>query len=177
MLQELNVLPAPDFVVTLASIFEHSPWVAERVADQRPFTSESQLLDAMRAAVDAASIQEQMALIKAHPKLGMRGATRQGLTELSKGEQRRAGLDACTPEQLHQLQRLNGEYEGKFSFPFILAVRGHDAGSIIANLQSRLAHDRTKEIQAALVQIGLIAGYRLNDLLASPSVLARMSPQ
>ena len=34
-LDHLNRLRAPEFVAALASIFEHSPWVAERVADAR----------------------------------------------------------------------------------------------------------------------------------------------
>ena len=32
-LERLNSISAPDFVAALASIFEHSPWVPERVAD------------------------------------------------------------------------------------------------------------------------------------------------
>ena len=38
-LEQLNALPAQDFVATLGSIFEHSPWVPERVAQLRPFPS------------------------------------------------------------------------------------------------------------------------------------------
>src|SRR5208283_2826729 len=68
-LDQLNALPPGDFVAALAGIFEHSPWVAERVQTQRPFASRLQLLDAMRAAVHDAPLAEQLSLIRAHPKL------------------------------------------------------------------------------------------------------------
>ena len=38
-LSTLNTCSDSDFVVTLGAIFEHSPWVAEAVANQRPFAS------------------------------------------------------------------------------------------------------------------------------------------
>ena len=52
-LEQLNALPAGEFVATLGGIFEHSAWVAQRAAAARPFGSRLQLLAAMRAAVDA----------------------------------------------------------------------------------------------------------------------------
>ena len=52
-LAALNALPAREFVERLAGIFEHSPWVAERVAGSRPFASRAGLLEAMRAAVES----------------------------------------------------------------------------------------------------------------------------
>ena len=54
-LDQLNHLDHAAFVATLGGIFEHSPWVAERVVAQRPFAGVSALHDAMCAEVDAAS--------------------------------------------------------------------------------------------------------------------------
>ena len=53
-LDELNRLAPAAFVAALDGIFEHSPWVAERVASLRPFGSRTQLLAAMCAAVNTA---------------------------------------------------------------------------------------------------------------------------
>ena len=125
-MQALNALPAEAFVAQLQGIFEHSPWVAERVAGLRPFATREQLHQAMCAAVDAATSAQQLALIRAHPKLGARGAVRAALTQASATEQRRAGLTDCTPEELERLEALNTAYGNKFGFPFIIAVRGHD---------------------------------------------------
>lgn len=168
-LEQLNALPPGDFVAALGGIFEHSAWVAERVLPVRPFVSRLQLLDAMRAAVHAAPIAEQLSLIRAHPKLGARGGSRSALTPASAGEQKRAGLDACSDEEFSRLQKLNDEYHAKFTFPFILAVRGHDPASIIENIDARLGLDQAHERRTALREIGLIAEYRLADAVATPA--------
>ena len=168
-LEALNGLPLDEFTATLGTIFEHSPWVPQRAAAARPFASRLDLLDAMRAVVQAAPVEEQLGLIRAHPQLGARGRKRAELTEASSREQRRAGLDACSDEEFDQLLRLNTAYVHKFSFPFILAVRGHDPNSILASMESRLNNTPEVERHTALTQIGLIGGYRLADVVASPA--------
>jgi 2-oxo-4-hydroxy-4-carboxy-5-ureidoimidazoline decarboxylase len=168
-LEALNTLPVDEFTSVLGTIFEHSPWVAQRAAKARPFSSRLELLDAMRAVVLAAPLEEQLGLIRAHPQLGARGRKRLELTEASAHEQRRAGLDACTDEEFAQLLLLNTAYVEKFAFPFILAVRGHDPDSILAAMSDRLNNDVESERHTALMQIGLIGGYRLADLVASPA--------
>ena len=168
-LEALNRLSVDEFTATLGAIFEHSPWVPQRAAAARPFASRLDLLDAMRAVVQAAPVEQQLGLIRAHPQLGARGRKRAELTEASSREQRRAGLDACTDEEFDQLLRLNTAYVHKFSFPFILAVRGHDPNSILASMESRLNNTPEVERHTALTQIGLIGGYRLADVVASPA--------
>ena len=165
----LNALPAREFGATLGGIFEHSPWVAERAAADRPFSSRLELLDRMRAVVQSATLEEQLALIRAHPKLGARGRSRAMLTAASAKEQRCAGLDACSDEEFAQLLRLNDAYVEKFAFPFILAVRGHDPASIMRTCERRLQNTPPIERQAALREIGMIGGYRLADVVASPA--------
>ena len=150
LLSELNRLPAPEFVARLGGVFEHSPWVAERVAGLRPFGSRADLLEAMRAAVGAARAEEQLALIRAHPRLGLRGRSRTSLTLASSQEQQRAGLDACTPEEIARLDELNETYAVKFAMPFVLAVRGHTPESIIASCEARLLNDGPLEQRNAL---------------------------
>jgi OHCU decarboxylase len=165
-LQELNALSVHEFEQRLGAIFEHSPWVAERAAAARPFNSRAALLDEMRAVVERASLAEQLGLIRAHPQLGARGRRRAELTEASAREQKRAGLDACSDEEFARLMELNAAYVKKFEFPFILAVRGHTPDSILAAMQSRLNNNAEAERHTALAQIGLIGGYRLEDVVA-----------
>lgn len=165
-LGELNMLPTHEFVARLAGIFEHSPWVAERVAAARPFGSSHELLAAMQSAVAQASSEEQLALIRAHPQLGLRGRARRGLTAASSREQRGAGLEACATDEAARLDELNAAYAEKFAMPFILAVRGHTPQSIIATCERRLANDGASERRAALHEIGMIAGYRLAEVVS-----------
>jgi OHCU decarboxylase len=168
-LAALNALPAAEFAPALEGIFEHSPWVAQRTAPARPFASRLDLLDAMRGVVARAGSEDQLRLIRAHPKLGARGRSRGQLTPASQGEQRRAGLDACSDAQFALLEALNREYEARFDIPFILAVRGHGPASIIAAMRRRLSNEVAAEHLTALREIGLIAGYRLTAVVRAPA--------
>jgi allantoate deiminase/N-carbamoyl-L-amino-acid hydrolase len=167
-LQELNSLPPPQFVAALSGIFERSSWVPERVAHERPFNSGLSLHAAMCGAVDRASIEEQLALIRAHPELAGRAAIRGELTPESTREQQGAGLAACTPEEFARLHQLNGLYTQKFGFPFVLAVKGHNRASVIAALEQRVENTVEHERAVALREIARIAGFRLADLVDEP---------
>ncbi|MEJ0099615.1 MAG: 2-oxo-4-hydroxy-4-carboxy-5-ureidoimidazoline decarboxylase [Pseudomonadota bacterium] len=175
-LTELNTLPAAHFVATLGGIFEHSPWVAEVAASARPFADIAALHRAMSDAVDAAGDAAQLQLIRAHPELASRAAMAGDLTEASNREQGGAGLKSLTRTQFEQLMRLNNDYGARFGFPFILAVKGHNPDSIIAALGARIEHSPEEEQRTALEQIGRIARFRLEDLVADDignEILAR----
>ncbi len=161
----LNACSDSQFVETLGAIFEHSPWVAEAVADQRPFASIGALHGAMVTAIDEAGRDPQLNLIRAHPDLAGKAALAGELTAESTSEQKGAGLDRLTPEEFERFHALNDAYKARFGFPFILAVRGHDKHSILAAFERRLEHDLDGEISEALAQIARIGEFRLNDLI------------
>jgi 2-oxo-4-hydroxy-4-carboxy-5-ureidoimidazoline decarboxylase len=165
-LQNLNALDAPAFTQVLGGIFEHSPWVAERVLHQRPFASTQALHAAMVAAIEAEGSEAQLKLIRAHPELAGKAAVRGELTEESNREQSGAGLDRCTPKEFAELHSLNTRYNQKFSFPFIVAVRGHTRHSIMALMAQRLGNSVEAEQRECLQQIYKIGEFRLRDLLA-----------
>jgi allantoate deiminase/N-carbamoyl-L-amino-acid hydrolase len=164
-LNQLNALAAPDFTAALAGIFEHSPWVAQRVAGRRPFASVIALHQALSDAVMQADEGMQLALIRAHPELAGRAAVRGELTAASRAEQQGAGLSACTSEQYERLQSLNAAYGRRFEFPFVLAVKGHTPASVIDMLERRQSNDPDEERRVALSEICRIARFRLGDLI------------
>ncbi len=165
ILADLNGMPADDFVFLLAGIFEHSPWVAQAAAGQRPFEDVDALHAAMVSAVEAADFQAKLALIQAHPDLAGNAAVRGALTDESAREQAGAGLDQCSPTEFASLARLNEAYKRKFGFPFILAVRGHDRADVIRQLERRLALEPGQEFDESLRQIYRIARFRLDDIV------------
>jgi allantoate deiminase/N-carbamoyl-L-amino-acid hydrolase len=69
---------------------------------------------------------------------------------------------------LTRLSALNAEYAGRFGFPFVLAVKGHTADSVIAALAERVSHDAQEERDVALREICRIAYFRLADLVQEP---------
>ena len=71
-IEEINYLAQDQFIESLGWVFEHSPWVAERAWHHRPFTSCAHLSERMNSKWQAASMEEQLALLRAHPDLGTR---------------------------------------------------------------------------------------------------------
>ncbi|CAG9197510.1 2-oxo-4-hydroxy-4-carboxy-5-ureidoimidazoline decarboxylase [Paraburkholderia tropica] len=164
-LDQLNQAATDAFVAALSGIFEHSPWVAEAAARQRPYASIDALHQTMSSAVETSGEAQQLALINAHPELAGKAAVRGELTAESTREQSGAGLNQCTQEEFDKLQALNRAYREKFGFPFILAVRGYDRHGIIANFESRVSNSRADEMRASLDQIYRIARFRLDELI------------
>jgi 2-oxo-4-hydroxy-4-carboxy-5-ureidoimidazoline decarboxylase len=165
-LHQLNALSKDSFVATLGGIFEHSPWVAERAFDDRPFAGIEALHGAMMAVVQRAQEDERLALLRAHPELAGKAAVRGELTEESANEQARAGLAHCSPEEFAQLTELNARYNNRFGFPFILAVKGYDRAGIIREFAARIKNGRDDEIEACVAQIGRITRFRLDALVS-----------
>lgn len=166
----LNNSSSAVFTETLHGIYEHSPWIPQRAAELRPFANLTALKLALQATVRIASREEQLGLIRAHPELAGKAAIAGELTAESTGEQAKAGLNLCSPEEFATLQKLNSDYNAKFGFPFILAVKGPlgqglTRQQIIATFTRRLKNQIDDELAEDLRQINRIAELRLNDLL------------
>ena len=162
-LADLNSLPRSEFVGELAGIFEHSPWVAEAVVDQRPFSSRATLFSAMEKAVRSAGPDHHLALIRAHPDLAGRLAREGRLTPESAREQAAAGLTGGDPAIRDKLAYLNAAYRGRFGFPFVICARLNQVEKILSAMERRLHHTPEAEISAALEEIFQIARLRLED--------------
>jgi N-carbamoyl-L-amino-acid hydrolase len=167
-LDQLNAAPLTDAVQLLDGTYEHSPWIAERAMAQRPFASLAALKFAMVQALNAAGIEPQLALIRAHPELAGKAMVSSTLTAESTNEQSKAGLTQCSTEEFAHIQRLNADYNARFGFPFILAVRGPRGtgltkSEIIATFERRLHNPVDFERAECLRNIHRIAEIRLND--------------
>ena len=170
-LKRLNTCDAETFTEILHGLYEHSPWIPQRAAAQRPFRTIDELKLGLQTVVTDASDDEQLGLIRAHPELAGKAAVAGELTPESTGEQAKAGLNLCTKEEFAALQELNAAYNSKFGFPFILAVKGGDGKglsrqAIIAAFRRRLRNQADDEQREALRQIHRIAEMRLNALLS-----------
>ncbi|RZA33460.1 MAG: 2-oxo-4-hydroxy-4-carboxy-5-ureidoimidazoline decarboxylase, partial [Lysobacteraceae bacterium] len=169
-LSDLNTVDTGAFVEALRGIYEHSPWISERAASLRPFASVAALKQALQAVVTQAGENEQLSLLRAHPELAGKAAIAGELTAESTGEQAASGLNLCSAEEYALLHALNAQYNEKFGFPFILAVkgptgRGLTRTAIIATFTRRLGNTRVDELHECLRQVHRIAEIRLNDLL------------
>ena len=160
-LLELNALSQEEFTRVVGAVFEHSPWVAERSYEQRPFASRGQLHAAMCDAVRRAADEEKLALIRAHPDL----VGRADLTSESQAEQASAGLGELSPGDVALFQKYNAQYRERFGFPFVICARLNKKEAILQAFPQRLEHSREAEMQTALNEIYKIADLRLRDLV------------
>jgi 2-oxo-4-hydroxy-4-carboxy-5-ureidoimidazoline decarboxylase len=164
-LAELNACSAEEFVGRLGGIFEHSPWVPAAVAAGRPYATVGDLHAAMVRAVQTSGVEDQIALIQAHPDLAGRLARSGGVTAESAREQQAAGLATADAATVARLQELNAAYRERFGFPFIICARRNTVASILSAMERRMGHDTPTEHEAALEEIAKIARLRLDDLL------------
>lgn len=167
-LEQLNAADAATATDLLDGLYEHSPWIAAKALEQRPFKSMAHIKHAMAKVLAESSEQAQLDLIRAHPELAGKQMDTNTLTAESTNEQKKAGLTNCTPEELEHIRKLNAEYGKRFGFPFILAVRGArglglSKAEIIATFERRMFNHPAYEQAEALRNIHRIAEIRLND--------------
>jgi N-carbamoyl-L-amino-acid hydrolase len=167
-LQELNAATPEAAAQMLDGLYEHTPWIAAQALQARPFASLAALKHAMVRVLAQAPRAAQVALVRAHPELAGKAMVAQTLTAESTNEQSKAGLTQCTPEEFARIQQLNADYNARFGFPFILAVRGPRGTGlakqeIIDTFARRLENPADFELAEALRNIHRIAEIRLND--------------
>jgi len=165
-LSTLNEMTCEQFVGVCGGLFEHSPWIADRTWLRRPFLSRDQLHAALVATVAAATEQEQVGLIAAHPDLVGKLAREGKLTNESTAEQRAAGLAGLSDEEVAAFDRYNEQYRSRFGFPFVICARENKKEAILAAFPVRLKNDRRQEIITALAEIAKIANLRLHDAVS-----------
>ena len=157
-----------EFIAAFGSIFEHSPWIAERAhrlelgaAHDRAAGLHSALARVFRSATP----EERLGVLRAHPDLAGKLAAARRLTPDSTAEQASAGLDALFDEERAEFTALNAAYTEKFGFPFIIAVRDNTKDSILAAFRERCGNDRDTEFAQACAQVERIAELRLQAML------------
>jgi len=156
------------FVAAFGSIFEHSPWIAERAHRLELGPAHDSAVgvhNALCRMFRSASEDARLGVLTAHPDLAGKLAVAKQLTAESTHEQSSAGLDALTDAERTTFTDLNTQYVAQFGFPFIIAVRDNDKASILAAFHARLANTRDEEFAQACYQVERIAFHRLKDAL------------
>jgi len=167
-LSSLSGLSEESFVAAIGGVYENSPWVASAVfTNLKPLsiTSIASLHAAMKEVVETAEEEKKLELINSHPDLAGKAALADELTEESKEEQSKAGLNSLTKEELEQFTKMNEKYKSKFGFVFILAVRNATKYTILKSFEARLKNTRMKEFEECITQIHKIAWMRLLTIL------------
>jgi len=167
---EPSKLAYDDFSQLFGNVFEHSEWIAERAfkREMGPVHDTATGLHALMTQVfRAASDEEMLGVLNAHPDLAGKLAAAKRLTAASEAEQHSAGLDALTDAERTRFGELNGAYVEKHGFPFIIAVRDNTKAQIMAAMEQRVANDRETEFATACKQVERIAELRIRAILGA----------
>ena len=159
--KNINSLSEIEFVSIFGSVFEKSKWIANEVFKQKPFENSQDLINKIIEIFKNCSDEKVLKILNLHPKL----AIEKTLTKFSSNEQIGAQLNTCTKKELLEFEKLNFDYEKKFQFPFIIAVKGKNKNDILINFKKRINNDYQSEFREAKTQVCKIALFRLNEIL------------
>ena len=156
----INNLNRDKFISLFGVIFEKSQWIGEKLFDLKPFKDKDDLISKMIQIYETTSKNGILKVLRSHPKL----AVEENLTDYSNKEQSRANLKNCSQEEFDEFEKLNNEYEKKFGYPFIIAVKGKDKLEILNNFRQRINNDVEFEFKESKRQVKKIALFRLDEL-------------
>ena len=159
--KNLNSLSEIEFISIFGSVFEKSEWIAYEAFKKKPFKDSKDLIDKMINIYNKCSKEKTTEIFNLHPKL----AIEKKLTNFSSKEQSGAQLDKCTEEEFLEFNKLNSNYEKKFKFPFIIAVKGKNKNHILNDFRIRIDNNYETEFNEAKIQVMKIALLRLEEIL------------
>jgi 2-oxo-4-hydroxy-4-carboxy-5-ureidoimidazoline decarboxylase len=163
MFNKIEKLSETEFTEVFGNIFENASWIAKKLYSQKPFKNFQNLSEKMISIFDKANNESKLKILNSHPDLADK--TKIGsLTPDSNKEQSNAGLDQCTEEEFNEFKNLNLEYNKKFGFPFIIAVKEKSRKEILLNFKKRISYDKKIEYEEAIKQVRQIASLRLDEL-------------
>jgi 2-oxo-4-hydroxy-4-carboxy--5-ureidoimidazoline (OHCU) decarboxylase len=127
----------------LAELFESRTRLVELLAEREyPFDHAQEVIGGLTDA-------EKREVLDAHPAIGQK----KGLSKHSQAEQ---GAD-YDPAVIAELMRLNGEYETRHGFRFVVFVNRRPKTEILEVLRSRIDNPSDEELDTALRELVAIA--------------------
>lgn len=172
-LEQLDRLPAEDFTVAVAPLFEGAPGFLARLAAARPFGTPEALFESARKIAHGMPEAEQVELVDAHPRLG---APPDAVSALSYREQGYGqGGQPATDAAEAELARLNDAYEARYGFRCCVVVAGRSRAELLPEMAAALRSDRHAELHRGLDAVVDIARDRWRHL-AEPGMEEAATP-
>jgi 2-oxo-4-hydroxy-4-carboxy--5-ureidoimidazoline (OHCU) decarboxylase len=162
----LNSMPSDQLTPALRPLFELVPPLAQALAGARPFSSYAELIDRAAQLLEQMPEAQLVQVLDAHPRIGASPDTLRRTSSFASREQ--GYIEDAAPDDdadtHRQLADLNGEYERRFGFRFILFLNRRPRAAAIPILQQRLQNPRPTELHTAIQELIVIARDRLNAL-------------
>ena len=160
-INKVNKLNKSDFISIFGNVFEKTEWIAERVFNYLPYKNFDNLLLKFFKIYNESDKESIIKILNSHPEL----VVEQKLTNESKKEQKGAGLNECSKEEVEEFKKLNLNYKKKFGFPFIIAVKGKNKNDILSYFRTRIKNSFDEEFIEAKKQVEEIATFRFKEII------------
>ena len=160
-INKVNKLNKSDFISIFGNVFEKTEWIAERVFNYLPYKNFDNLFLKFFKIYNESNKESIIKILNSHPEL----VVEQKLTNDSKKEQKGAGLNECSKEEVEEFKKLNLNYKKKFGFPFIIAVKGKNKNDILNYFRTRIKNSFDEEFIEAKKQVGEIATFRFKEII------------
>ena len=160
-INKVNKLNKSDFISIFGNVFEKTEWIAERAFDYLPYKNFDNLRLKFFKIYNESNKESIIKILNSHPEL----VVEQKLTNESKKEQKGAGLNECSKEEVEEFKKLNLNYKKKFGFPFIIAVKGKNKNDILSYFRTRIKNSFDEEFVEAKKQVGEIATFRFKEII------------
>ena len=160
-IDNINDLNKSDFLSIFGNVFEKTESVALETFEFKPFKDFNDIISKMLNIYEAYGKDKILEILNSHPEL----AVAKKLTSESKSEQASAKLNECSNDEYEEFKKLNLEYNKKFNFPFIIAVKGKNRIEILESFRKRINNTIETEFEEAKEQVKKIALLRIKDII------------
>ena len=166
-IEDLNLLPVESFAHEVGVLFEGAPRFLTRVAAERPFETDGDLLAAAARIARELPEEEAVELVDAHPRIGAVAASVSPLSHAEQGYDDDTELaDREAARIAEELEFLNDAYERIHGFRFTVFVAGRPRADIIPLVEVGLRNETAAELRRAVDDCVDIAADRLGWLRA-----------
>lgn len=131
-------------------------WV-ERMVAGRPYADDRTLLEAADRTWWDLGREDWLQAFRAHPRIGERSAD-------AWSRQEQAGVDDAGADMRRRLAAGNEAYERRFGHVYLVCATGREAPELLADLETRLTNDPSRELRIAAAEQAKIIRLRLEKL-------------
>lgn len=162
---EFDALEASQAAAELRTCCGSSAWV-DRMVDRRPFGSRAAVLSAAEEIWRDLEPSDWLEAFTHHPRIGEQtAAAPQPARAAAWSSIEQSAMGAARAGMRADFAAANREYEERFGFIFIVCAPGKAPEEMLANLRTRLHHDRDRELRIAADEQRQITRLRLERLL------------
>lgn len=166
LIHELNTVDRTHAMKLISPLIELSPWLVDRLVDERPFADADELADCLAQHIRQLTESERRVLARAHPELAP--GKPDTMTDQSQKEQGRLGIAQPSDSEARNIRRLNARYRDRFGFPYIIALHSRNSiTEVLENLERRLTADTNTELETMVDEVISVARERVRRLFGS----------